>query len=87
MITKSIAIEIAESIALAANYEISLAKADGNMSAVYAIRATAFRSVEEIWYNAIPIKTREKFNYDLTELKEFMSVILDCDIIHKSLKD
>ena len=87
MITKSIAIAIAESIAMAAKYEIDLAKADGNMSAVYAIRATAFRSVEEIWYTAIPTQTCEKFDYDKSNLTKFMYVVLDGDIIKTSLKD
>ena len=81
MITKILAIEIAKSIGMSAKHEIAAARANGNMSAVYAIRATAFRSVGDIWYDILPNKTRAEFGYDKNNLTNFMYVALDSDII------
>ena len=68
MITKDDAIKIAKAIAVAARHDISEYTSPFGIQAaqVPAIRGAAFRAIDEIWYEVLPMSTREKFgNYNV----------------------
>lgn len=50
--------------------KIELAYANGNYDKQCAIRALAYRSLNEIWYEIVPEKLKAKFNYNFDIFKD-----------------
>jgi len=75
MITKNDAINIATSIANSAKFDITN---HGKYDTIPAIRGAIFRSLDDIWYNVLPLKIREQFNSDTESGHEvYMNIARD----------
>lgn len=67
-LTKAQLMLICQQIVNAAKVE--LAYSNCNYDKQCAIRAVAYRSLNEIWYEIVPEKLRAKFNYDAEVFKK-----------------
>lgn len=50
--------------------KIELTYANNSYDQQLAVRAVAFRSLAEIWYEITPEKVKQKYNYDFEKFKE-----------------
>lgn len=70
MITKKDAIKIAEAIANAGVREINMTWDVDKINKIPSVRGAIFAAVDNIWYDVLPMKTREEFYSDAKTANE-----------------